>query len=208
MMHKQDITLLPISREEARILLHACCAPCSGAIVEALVKEGFTPAVFFSNSNIVPASEYELRREECRRYCAQYGLEFIEDEYSHSDWRTVTVGHEKEPERGERCYQCFRYRLMRAAKYASNNGYNVLATTLASSRWKDLSQVNMAGEWACGLFPGVKWWPRNWRKGGLQQRRSEIIREQNFYNQNYCGCEFSLASRPSVARTECEINNL
>ena len=205
-MHKENNAPMPLGKEEAKLLLHACCAPCSGAIIEALVKEGVRPAVFFSNSNIVPLSEYELRRDECRRYCESYGLDFIEDEYSHSDWRVIAQGHENDPERGERCMQCFRFRLHRAAKYAHENGYNVLATTLASSRWKDLSQVNPAGEWACSLFPGLKWWPRNWRKGGLQQRRSEIIREQNFYNQNYCGCEFSLASSSLTASSDsCEL---
>ena len=67
----------------------------------------------------------------------------------------------------------------------------MLTTTLASSRWKDLNQVDAAGQEACAPYPDVQWWGRNWRKGGLQQRRSEIIAEQAFYNQNYCGCEFS-----------------
>ncbi len=208
-MHNRDKDAqMPLGKEEARLLLHACCAPCSGAIIEALVKEGIRPAVFFSNSNIVPSSEYDLRRDECRRYCDKYGLDFIEDEYSHDDWRVIASGHENDPERGERCMQCFRFRLHRAARYAHRNGYNVLATTLASSRWKDLSQVNPAGEWACSLFPCLRWWPRNWRKGGLQQRRGEIIREQGFYNQNYCGCEFSLASsRAAGSSISCEINS-
>ena len=82
-------------------------------------------------------------------------------------------------------------RLDRAAAYAHANGYGTLTTTLASSRWKDLDQVNRAGEAACAPYDDVTWWPRNWRKGGLQERRNEIIREQRFYNQRYCGCEFS-----------------
>ena len=100
-------------------------------------------------------------------------------------------GLEHEPERGGRCLQCFKYRLLRAARYAADNGFPVLTTTLASSRWKSLEQVNEAGEWACGQVEGVVWWPQNWRKGGLQERRNEIIRNEQFYNQRYCGCEFS-----------------
>ena len=76
-------------------------------------------------------------------------------------------------------------------KYAAENGFPVLTTTLASSRWKSLEQVNEAGEWACSQVEGVVWWPQNWRKGGLQERRNEIIRSERFYNQLYCGCEFS-----------------
>lgn len=174
-----------------RILVHSCCAPCSGAILEYLVQQGVRPTVFFSNSNIYPRAEYDKRFGEILRYARSLGLEIVNDTYDHEAYRAAVCGLEGEPERGGRCLQCFRLRLERAAKYASEHGFDVLTTTLASSRWKDLHQVDEAGEYACSLFPGVTWWGRNWRKGGLQQRRGEIIREQAFYNQNYCGCEFS-----------------
>ena len=175
-----------------RVLLHACCAPCSGAIVEYMVQNGLSPVIFYSNSNIYPASEYDRRRDECRRYAQSFGLEMVDDEYDHEAWREIARGLENEPERGGRCLQCFRFRLGRAACYAHENGFGVLTTTLASSRWKSLDQVNAAGEQACSEYDDVIWWPRNWRKGGLQERRGAIIKEQNFYNQQYCGCEFSL----------------
>jgi len=182
-----------------RLLLHSCCAPCSGAIIECLLSNGITPTVFFSNSNIVPEEEYSLRLSELTRYCHSLGLQTVEDEYDHAAWLERIKGFENERERGQRCSLCFRFRLRRAAKYAIINGYNTLATTLASSRWKDLSQVNAAGMEVCSEESrwsgvGLTFWAQDWRKGGLQPRRSEIIREQNFYNQNYCGCEFSKKS--------------
>ena len=174
-----------------RILLHACCAPCSGAIVECLAERGYRPVIFYSNSNIFPRGEYDMRLNECIRYAGKWGLEIVEDVYDHADWGQCAVGLEKEPERGGRCLQCFKYRLLRAAQYAAANGFPVLTTTLASSRWKSLEQVNEAGFWACSQVEGVTWWPQNWRKGGLQERRNQILREQEFYNQLYCGCEYS-----------------
>ena len=175
-----------------KVLLHSCCAPCSGAIIECLLDNGIRPTVFFSNSNIAPREEYELRKAEIVRYASAMGLEVIDDDYDHAAWLDNVRGLEREPERGARCTQCFRFRLLRAAKYAAANGFSVLATTLASSRWKDLDQVNAAGQWACSQVDGAPlWWAQNWRKGGLQPRRNEIIREQGFYNQNFCGCEFS-----------------
>ena len=176
---------------DGKILLHACCAPCSGAIVEYLVQHGCRPTVFYSNSNITPREEYDIRLNECIRYAQSFGLEIVDDAYDHSSWLCITEGLETEPERGARCLECFKYRLLRAAEYASAHGFDILTTTLASSRWKDLEQVNAAGQWACAQVQGVTWWPRNWRKGGLQERRSQIIREQRFYNQTFCGCEFS-----------------
>ena len=149
--------------------------------------------VFFSNSNITPRGEYDLRLAELRRYAARMGVELVEDEYDHEAWLTAVHGLEDEPERGRRCAACFRFRLARAARYAASRGLPVLATTLASSRWKDLDQINAIGEAASN---GVAFWPQNWRKGGLQERRNEVVREQGFYNQNWCGCEFSRNQNP------------
>ena len=219
-----------------RVLLHVCCAPCCGAIVECLQENGIEPVIFFSNSNIYPLSEYEHRRAECERWAAARGVVFVEDEYDHAAWREAVLGLENEPERGRRCSACFRFRLFRAAQYAASHGLTVLTTSLASSRWKNLDQVNAAGESA--VFETIKtstgssgldsdvaladenpvlaasaanttllWWPQNWRKGGLQERRGQIIREQNFYNQLYCGCEFSMATSPAIARLAAETDS-
>lgn len=189
-----------------KILLHTCCAPCSGAIVEKLLQEGTPPTVFYCNPNIYPLEEYLIRKNECSRYAGACGLEIVDDDYDHQSWLQCTTGLEGEPERGKRCLNCFKYRLLRSARYALDHGYDTLTTTLASSRWKSLDQINEAGRWAVakaleekGLAsadenaqaPALVWWERNWRKGGLQERRGQIIREQNFYNQTYCGCEFS-----------------
>lgn len=164
--------------------------------MECMLENGIRPTLFFSNSNIVPDQEYEIRKAECLRFAASRGLEVVEDDYNHPEWLCAVRGLERERERGKRCLCCFRFRLERAARYASSHGFEVLATTLASSRWKDLSQVNAAGEYACGLYPGVVWWAQNWRKGGLQERRNQIIREENFYNQLFCGCEFGERPEP------------
>lgn len=174
------------------VLLHACCAPCSGAIVEAMLAHGLTPVIYYCNPNIYPRSEYEKRRGECRRYALEMGVEMVEDRYDHEEWSNFVAGLEAEPERGARCLRCFEIRLSRAASYASEHGIHSLATTLGSSRWKNLDQIGCAGDMACNPFNDVIFWNRNWRKSGLQERRNEIIRERGFYNQLYCGCEFSM----------------
>ena len=191
-MDRTAITLVPeVPGGHRKVLLHSCCAPCSGAIIECLVEHGITPVVFFSNANICPEEEYQLRKAELTRYCRSLGLEIVDDDYDHGQWLEAISGLENEPERGGRCLKCFKFRLLRAARYAAAHGIPVLTTSLASSRWKSLEQVDEAGQWACGMVENVLWWGQNWRKGGLQQRRGEIIREQEFYNQNWCGCEFS-----------------
>ena len=182
---------------ETTVLLHTCCAPCSSAIIEAMVKNGITPVIYYCNPNIYPQEEYEIRKNECTRYAESLGLEIIDADYDHDNWLAQMQGLENEPERGGRCLKCFKLRLLRTAHYAAERGIKVITTTLASSRWKSLEQINEAGQWACAqnIIPPaniVHWWDQNWRKGGLQERRLQIIKEYDFYNQLYCGCEFSM----------------
>lgn len=186
---------------EKTVLLHTCCAPCSSAIIEAMMSNGITPVIYYCNPNIYPLEEYEIRKNECTRYARSLGLEIVDADYDHEAWLEAIKGMENEPERGGRCLKCFKLRLLRTAEYAIQRGIKVITTTLASSRWKSLDQINEAGLWACSQINGrssaaplasVMWWDQNWRKGGLQERRLQIIKEYDFYNQLYCGCEFSM----------------
>ena len=197
---------------ERTVLLHTCCAPCSSAIVEAMMQNGITPVIYYCNPNIYPLEEYEIRKEECTRYAKALGLEIVDADYDHENWLEAMKGLEDEPERGGRCLRCFKLRLLRTAQYARKRGIKVITTTLASSRWKSLEQINEAGQWAVSkandiietvdnlseetIIPptdcDVIWWDQNWRKGGLQERRNQILKEYDFYNQLYCGCEFSM----------------
>ena len=200
MKKKSNVISAPMG--EKTVLLHTCCAPCSSAIIEALMQNGITPVIYYCNPNIYPAEEYEIRKNECTRYAQSLGLEIVDADYDHENWLEAVKGMENEPERGGRCLKCFRLRLLRTAEYARQRGIKVITTTLASSRWKSLDQINEAGFWAVdeinnnkNIVPpddSVIWWDQNWRKGGLQERRLQIIREYDFYNQLYCGCEFSM----------------
>ena len=176
---------------ETTVLLHTCCAPCSSAIIEAMMKNGITPVIYYCNPNIFPKEEYEIRKNECTRYAQSLGLEIIDADYDHENWLETMKGLEGEPERGGRCLKCFKLRLQRTAEYAQQRGIKVITTTLASSRWTSLDQIHEAGHWAC-LNKNVIWWDQNWRKNGLQERRNQILKEFDFYNQLYCGCEFSM----------------
>ena len=195
-MKQKNIIEAPMG--EKTVLLHTCCAPCSSAIIEAMLANGITPVIYYCNPNIYPQEEYEIRKNECTRYAQSLGLEIVDADYDHENWLEAVRGLETEPERGGRCLKCFKLRLLRTAEYAASRGIKVITTTLASSRWKSLDQINEAGQWACArqntIPPAntVHWWDQNWRKGGLQERRLQIIKEYDFYNQLYCGCEFSM----------------
>lgn len=183
-----------------KVLLHACCAPCSSAILEWMLNNDYQVVLYFCNPNIYPQEEYELRKSELIKYAEKLNVEFIDDDYNHADWLAFIKGLEHEKERGPRCLMCFKYRLLKIARKALELSIEEFTTTLASSRWKSLNQINEAGTWAVQQIKEelnargakLKFDDRNWRKGGLQQRRSELLKENNFYNQLYCGCEFSM----------------
>jgi len=173
------------------VLLHACCAPCSSAIVEWMLQNGVRPTIFYFNPNIWPREEYDIRKEESKRHAESLGLQWIDGDYDHETWRCQVEGLEHEPERGARCQQCFNMRLLVAAQKARELGIRHFTTTLASSRWKSIEQITVAGLAAQQVVPETFFWAQNWRKGGLSDRRAQLLREYGFYNQQYCGCEFS-----------------
>ena len=176
----------------SEVLLHACCAPCSSAIVEWMVQHGVKPTIYYFNPNIWPRQEYDIRKEESKRHAESLALRWIDGDYDHDAWRTYVSGLEHEPERGRRCQQCFNMRLLAAAHMARQQGLRYFTTTLASSRWKSIEQIEAAGLAAQQAVSGTTFWAQNWRKGGLTDRRAQLLRQYAFYNQQYCGCEFSI----------------
>lgn len=175
-----------------KVLLHSCCAPCSGEVMEAMVASGIDFTIFFYNPNIHPRKEYELRKEENIRFAKQFGVPFIDADYDRDNWFARAKGMEHEPERGIRCTMCFDMRFERTALYAHEHGFPVITSCLGISRWKDMKQINDCGHRAAEPYEGLTYWDYNWRKGGGSARMIEISKRENFYQQEYCGCVYSL----------------
>ena len=146
----------------------------SSAIIECMLENGIRPTVFYCNPNIYPQAEYEIRKEEAIRFVTSKNLDFIDADYDYAHWLHTRL--ENEPERGSRCLKCFTLRLTETARYASEHGFSVFTTTLASSRWKSLEQINEAGRRAAALYPDTLFWEQNWRKGRLQERRNQLLK--------------------------------
>ena len=185
-----------------KILLHSCCAPCSGEIMEALFASEIEYTVFFYNPNIHPVKEYELRKEENKRFAQKNHIPFIDADYDREEWFRRAKGMEFEPERGIRCTMCLDMRLARTALYAHEHGFSVIATSLGISRWKDLKQINACGQKAVEPYPNISYWDYNWRKKGGSQRMIEISKREQFYQQEYCGCVYSLRDANAHRRAQ------
>ncbi|MDF7648962.1 epoxyqueuosine reductase QueH [Candidatus Pantoea formicae] len=183
---------LPLPNGHNKVLLHSCCAPCSGEVMEAMLASGIDYTIFFYNPNIHPLKEYELRKEENIRFAEQFGVPFVDADYDKDNWFDRARGMEWEPERGIRCTMCFDMRFERTALYAHENGFPVITSSLGISRWKDMKQINDCGVRAAAHYPDMLYWEFNWRKGGGSSRMIEISKRERFYQQEYCGCIYSL----------------
>jgi predicted adenine nucleotide alpha hydrolase (AANH) superfamily ATPase len=183
---------LKLPEGKNKLLLHSCCAPCSGEVMEALVYSEIDFQIFFYNPNIHPLQEYLIRKEENKRFAIKHNIPFIDADYNKDDWFARTEGMENEPERGKRCTECFDMRFEVTAEYAYKHGFPVFTSSLGISRWKDMNQINGCGERAAAKYSPVVYWTYNWRKNGGAARMYEIAKEEEFYQQEYCGCVYSL----------------
>lgn len=148
--------------------------------------------VYFYNPNIHPREEYEMRKQENIRFCERLGMPFVDGDYDTDNWFDRIAGLEDEPERGRRCTVCFDMRFERTALYAHEHGFPLISSTLGISRWKNMAQINESGVRAASRYDDVTYWTLNWRKKGGSQRMVELAKREQFYQQEYCGCVYSL----------------
>jgi predicted adenine nucleotide alpha hydrolase (AANH) superfamily ATPase len=177
--------------EKPRLLLHACCAPCSSYVLEYL-NEHFDITLYFYNPNISPEKEYIFRQAELIRLVGEMGLPItvVSEKYSPEEFFEVSKGLEKEPEGGERCFKCYRLRLLKTAEYAKKNGFQFFTTTLSISPYKNAEKLNeIGGELSEKV--GVNYLYSDFKKKNGYKRSIELSKEYNLYRQDYCGCIFS-----------------
>lgn len=187
-----DRPTLNLPKGRNKVLLHSCCAPCSGEVMEAMLASGIDYSIYFYNPNIHPKREYEIRKEENIRFAQTHGIDFIDADYDMDNWFDRIKGMEWEPERGVRCTECFDMRFERTALYAAENGFDTITSSLGISRWKNMAQIDDCGQRAAARYPELLYWTYNWRKGGGSARMIEISKREEFYQQEYCGCIYSL----------------
>ncbi len=180
-----------------KLLLHVCCAPCSSRVLE-LLTNYFDVTVFFYNPNITDKEEYEKRYKELQRFLGEApfaaGVKCIDGSYNPDLFFDMSKGLENEPEKGPRCYKCYKLRMDETAKYASKNGYHIFTTSLSISPHKNATWINEIGE-ECKEKYGVAYLYSDFKKKNGYARSIELSKEYNLYRQDYCGCVFSKEQR-------------
>ncbi len=180
-----------------RLLLHACCAPCSSAVLEYL-SQYFAITLLYYNPNIAPLEEYQKREAELRRLVSQmkftHPVALLPCQYDGQAFVQAARGLEGEPEGGKRCEACFRLRLRYAAQEAARLRFDYYTTTLSISPMKNAPLLNQLGE-EIGREFGVAHLPSDFKKKDGYKRSVQLSKEYDLYRQDYCGCAFSKAQR-------------
>ncbi|WP_026507549.1 epoxyqueuosine reductase QueH [Butyrivibrio sp. MC2013] len=195
-----------------RLLLHACCAPCSSYCLE-LLRQYFDVTLFYYNPNITNEAEYRKRTEEARRLVEEYNrqvierdfegmnsdenaslISFMEGKYDPENWLSAVKGMEDIPEGGDRCTKCFMLRLDEAGRVAAEGGFDLFTTTLTISPLKNADKLNLAGREAADKY-GIFFLPSDFKKKNGYKRSIELSKRFDLYRQDYCGCAYSKAQR-------------
>lgn len=185
--------LISSQSEKPKLMLHACCAPCSSYVLE-LLSEHFDITILYYNPNITPESEYRKRLSELLRLLADapFGKNVTMKpcRYDPESFFEIAKGLEHLPEGEERCYRCYELRLLSTVKAAIDEGCDYFTTTLSISPYKNakkLAEISLRLE----KEYGIKWLPSDFKKKNGYKRSIELSKEFNLYRQNYCGCIFS-----------------
>lgn len=182
-----------------KMLLHACCAPCSSGVIWQIIDD-YDITLLFYNPNIDTEEEYNKRAEALEILVNElnkeydYNLKYIIVPYKQSEFLDYIKGLENEPEGGKRCNVCFSIRLDYSAKFAKENGYDIFATTLTVSPHKDFNIINNIGEGLSKKYD-IEYMPSNFKKRNGFLTSIQNSKKYNIYRQNYCGCNLPIDSQ-------------
>ncbi len=172
-----------------KLLLHACCGPCSTSCVERLRALDIEPVLYFANDNLASREEYDRRLDALQTFAKAAGVEVRAKPYDHDAWRAAVRGLEGEPEGGRRCDACFRHNLAAAAETAAHDGFEGFSSTLSVSPHKSSPRLFAAGH--AVERPGCPFVEHDFKKRAGFLRSVQLAAEYGLYRQTFCGCEFS-----------------
>ncbi len=182
-------------KPQPRLLLQACCAPCSSAVLERIGRF-FQITILYYNPNISKKEEYEKRLAEVERLVSQLpgDISVLPGRYYPQEFFEAIRGYEQEKEGGERCFRCYRLRLEETARLAQKEGFDYFGTTLSISPYKNSQVLNEIGQELEKKY-GVSYLYADFKKKNGYGRSIELSKQYGLYRQDYCGCIYSQRER-------------
>ena len=175
-----------VQNENKKILLHSCCAICSGYPISLLKEMGYNPVVYFCNPNIDSIEEFNRRLEAQQILCKHHQVELIIEEYNPREYLNYVSGLENEPERGKRCDKCIELRLLKTFKKAQELGIDSFTTSLVISPHKNFQKISELGLAISNQYLAI-----DFKKKDGFLKTNNLSKELKLYRQNYCGCKFA-----------------
>lgn len=182
-----------------KLLLQACCGPCSSAIIEHL-SNYYDLTLYYYNPCITEPEEYFKRANELKKLVSEMELSNVTvviEPYNPVDFYVLSNGLENEPEGGVRCKACYAQRLQKTAEYARDNGFTEFSTTLTISPYKNSAVINDIGT-KIGQSTGVMYLCFDF--GFLYTRSLELCKQYNLYEQTFCGCVYSQYNNENLSK--------
>lgn len=172
-----------------KLLMHACCAPCSVYCIDTLRKENIEPTIFWYNPNIHPYMEYKARKDCLIEYTSKIDVKLeIIDEYGLDDF-CKNVSNDL----NSRCTNyCYPIRLRKTFEFAKEHGYDTVTTTLLYSIYQNHDYIKFLCEKYSKEF-GIEFLYRDFRYGFWEGH--DKAKAEELYMQKYCGCIFSEEDR-------------
>ncbi len=184
--YKEFENFLENTKEKKKLLIHACCGPCSTSVLE-LLNKYFLIDVLYYNPNIYPEEEYKKRLNALKKVSKN----IISFSYDSDLFTNLVKGLETEKEGGLRCYKCIEARLRKTATYAKENGYDFFTTTLSVSPHKNSKMINEIG-YKLEKEYNIKYLYSDFKKKEGYKRSITLSKDLNLYRQTYCGCKYSI----------------
>lgn len=179
------------------LLLQACCAPCSSAVLER-ISDFFQVTILYYNPNISDAKEYEKRLYEVESFVKKIEtknpIQVIPGRYEPKEFFHAISGYEHLGEGSERCFQCYRLRLEETARIAKEKSFDYFGTTLSISPYKNSRVLNQIGTKLETKYK-VPYLYADFKKKNGYQRSIELSNQYGLYRQDYCGCIYSKKER-------------
>lgn len=171
-----------------KILLHSCCGPCTIFPLKVLRSEQHDLTGFFHNPNIHPFREFSRRLDTLREFAETVSLPLLVNEtYGLRDYLQFV-----DYSTSDRCHDCYRLRLEKAASFAKTNNFDAFSTTLLYSRFQNHEAIKAMCTSLAVLYE-LQFVYHDFRLGwhsGIEESKT-----LGMYRQPYCGCIFSEQER-------------
>ena len=196
----EEIELIKDREVKPKLLLHACCGPCSSYVVEYLSKY-FDITIYYYNPNTYPEEEFNRRLNELNKFINSFNnkIKVVEEKYNPIEFYNNIKGLEHLGEKSRRCYNCYKLRMNKAALYAKENNFDYFTTTLSISPYKNANWINEIGNKLENKI-GIKYLYSDFKKKDGYKRSLELSKEYGLYRQEYCGCVYSKQERETIVK--------